>query len=275
MYFRNEAAKLLQHQVKIDHTLNFKILKKNDLFGVNRVVRQISKHDYLEYWGNVDGITHCAYIHRDSQSNAHIFDFPTLSGVTDDNHLAEMRIIKMKEVDKPSAQLHENQTYIQEQKYCCLLKELEIEYEYKPQHDEVIAELGYRPSFYLPKMRVFGEQDSGVGMYLDIVNPYEPANQNKMISDITNANNIVMNAFELPSSMSQSPSELDLFQLVSSKYTFMSYFGGYVLAEPQYHTQNQERQFLGEWQKERMEICFEAANKIEERFENSPPADLS
>jgi hypothetical protein len=38
---------------------------------------------------------------------------------------------------------------------------------------------------------------------------------------------------------------------------------------------NQGRLFLGQREKGRMAICFEAANKIEERFEYSPPADLS
>jgi hypothetical protein len=135
-------------------------------------------------------------------------------------------------MDSHRSQLHENQTYIQEQKHCCLFEELGIEYEYKPHHDEVIAEIGYRPSFYLPNMRAFEFQSTVLGIYLDIFNPYEPANQNKCIADITNANNIVMNAFELPSSMSQSPCELDPFQLISNRYTFMSHFGEYVLAEP-------------------------------------------
>lgn len=274
MYSRNEAAKLLQHEVRIDHTINFEILKKNNQFGGNRVVRKISEHDRLEYWGHIDGITHCSYIHLDSKRNAHIIDFPDLHGVTDEKHLADMRRIKMEGMDSHRSQLHENQTYIQEQKYCCLLKELGIEYEYKPHHDEVIVEIGYRPSFYLPNMRVFEFQSSVLGIYLDIVNPYEPANQNKCIGDTTNANNIVMSAFELPNSMSQNPCELDPFQLVSSRYTFMSHFGGYVLAEPHYHTMNQERLFLGQREKGRMAICFEAANKIEERFANSPPADL-
>jgi hypothetical protein len=275
MYAKIDAKKLLQHHVLNDLTILCEILKKNNLLGGNRVVRKISEHDYLEYWGHIDGITHCAYIHRDSEHNAHIIDFPDLQGVTDDKHLADMRRIKMEGMDSHRSQLHENQNYIQEQKYCCLFEELGIEYEYKPHHDEVIAEIGYRPSFYLPNMRVFEFQSTVLGIYLDIFNPYEPANQNKCIADITNANNIIMNAFELPSSMSQSPCELDPFQLVSNRYTFMSYFGGYVLAEPHYHGLTQERQFAGECQKDRMEICFEAANKIEERFENSPPADLS
>jgi hypothetical protein len=62
---------------------------------------------------------------------------------------------------------------------------------------------------------------------------------------------------------------------VSGTYTFTSYFGEYVLAEPHYHTLSIERLFLGQRQKARMAICFDAANNVEERFENSPPFDLS
>jgi hypothetical protein len=273
MYSKIEAAKLLQHHIFNDHTILSEISKNINPFELNQAVRQISDNDYLEYIGNIDGITQCSYLHRDNEGYGHFIDFTDLLGITDDKHLATMRSITMEERDNSRSQLHENHTFIQEKKYSCLLKDLGIEFEYKPQHSAIITRLGYRPSFYLPKMRVFDEQDLGLGLYLDIVNPYEPMNQNKRMKD--NANSRVFNAFELPHSESQNPFELDPFQLVSSRYTFMSHFGEYVLAEPHYHTMNQGRLFLGQREKGRMEICFEAANKIEERFENSPPADLS
>jgi hypothetical protein len=57
-------------------------------------------------------------------------------------------------------------------------------------------------------MRVFDDQGSGLGIYLDIVNPDDPLNQNKRMKD--DANSRVLNDFELPDSMSQDPFELDI-----------------------------------------------------------------
>jgi hypothetical protein len=261
MITKNQAEQILIDNIKCDTVIR-DLLK--EVPGQNNVVtRKLPNGGILEYVGNAWGLLSATYGYEGAD-DCYTFDFTSLNNVHPKSGLASMwqRLTFIL-----AGYDGVRDSILGYGRYFSLLG---LDFEYLPQHSDIIEWLGEAPTFFLPNVKSYSlHDDNKKGVYIHVHDLYSSCGVKQLDQrEIGHAHNLYF-AIKLPQCNYQFDTEVASDELLSSRYLLVQCHDDFYVTDPQILSMKLEKQTAKGIEKDRLAIpvdeLIETHDWLEER----------